>query len=443
MDDMITRDAAREISNKELIIYDGAKFYIAHHAVFKPTSKSTPCRIVFNSSARHLGYSLNEHLAKGPSLLNNLLGILLRFREGRHAFIGDISKMFHSIDIGIQDQMTHLYVWRGCNLEIEPKTYAMTSVNMGDRPSATIAQIALQKTAKLAENDYPDATPVIINNSYMDDILNSTNSETESQRLMKDIEEILNQKGFRIKEWVCSGSENSTASQCSTNQETVKSLLCIDEVGSESVLGVRWRPDSDTLFFLVKCPPAFSHTTKRAVLSVINKIYDPIGLLAPFTVKLKILMRKIWAHESKIGWDDPLPKSILDEWNRLLVEMVGINELTFQRSLTPQIELQEPKLLVFTDGSQHAFGAVVYIHWRNGEQAYTNLIASKTRMAPIKVIDIVKLELCGALLGTRLRETIEIEMRIQFTEIKHIVDSEIVHAMVKKQSYGFNTFAAN
>ena len=71
------------------------------------------------------------------------------------------------------------------------------------------------------------------------------------------------------------------------------------------------------------------------------------------------------------------------------------------------------------------------------------MIASKTRMAPLKVIDIVKLELCGAVLGTRLRATIEAEMRIKFDEVRHIVDSEIVHAMVRKQSYGFNTFAAN
>ena len=55
----------------------------------------------------------------------------------------------------------------------------------------------------------------------------------------------------------------------------------------------------------------------------------------------------------------------------------------------------------------------------------------------------MKLELCGAVLGKRLRDTIQKEMKLEFNEVIHIVDSEIVHAMIRKQSYGFNTFAAN
>ena len=94
-----------------------------------------------------MGLSLNDCLAKGPSLLNNLLGILIRFRENPFAFVGDIKKMFHSIDITQPDQMTHLFLWRNCDLQAKPSMYAMTAVNMGDRPSATIAQVALRKTA--------------------------------------------------------------------------------------------------------------------------------------------------------------------------------------------------------------------------------------------------------------------------------------------------------
>ena len=61
----------------------------------------------------------------------------------------------------------------------------------------------------------------------------------------------------------------------------------------------------------------------------------------------------------------------------------------------------------------------------------------------MKIVDIVKLELCGALLGTRLHVFLQDEMRYKFCKVHHIVDSEIVKAMVMKASYGFNTFAAN
>ena len=114
--------------------------------------------IVFNSSAKVNGVSLNYYFAKGPSLLNNILGVLLRFRKERYAFICDISKMFHSISIPIVDQMTHLFLWRDFNTDIKPKTYAITAVNMGDQPASAIAQTALRKTAE--EANIPTLKPV-------------------------------------------------------------------------------------------------------------------------------------------------------------------------------------------------------------------------------------------------------------------------------------------
>ena len=72
--------------------------------------------------------------------------------------MGDISKMFHSIETPVFDQMTHLFLWRDLEIEKEPVTYAITAVNMGDRPSATMATVALRKTAIMNETEYPEAS---------------------------------------------------------------------------------------------------------------------------------------------------------------------------------------------------------------------------------------------------------------------------------------------
>ena len=97
---------------------------------------------------------------------------------------------------------------------------------------------------------------------------------------------------------------------------------------------------------------------------------------------------------------------------------------------------------MFSDGSNSAFGTVAYARWEIADGGFKcRLIAAKDRAAPVKIEDIVKLELCGALLSVRLRETITQELTgLAFTKITHIVDSEIVHAMIHKESYGFNTF---
>ncbi|CAB4016087.1 RNA-directed DNA polymerase from transposon BS, partial [Paramuricea clavata] len=97
--DMVQRGVARKLTQVEIENYDGPVYYLSHHEVLKPESTSTPCRIVFNSSAKFQGHSLNNYWAKGPDLMNNLLGILVRFREGPVAFVGDIRKMYHAIKI--------------------------------------------------------------------------------------------------------------------------------------------------------------------------------------------------------------------------------------------------------------------------------------------------------------------------------------------------------
>ena len=91
--DMVNREVARKLSKDEIDNYKGPVHYISHHEVLKPDSKSTPVRIVFNSSAIYMGHVLIDYWAKGPDLLNNLLGVLIRFRENEVAFMGDISKM--------------------------------------------------------------------------------------------------------------------------------------------------------------------------------------------------------------------------------------------------------------------------------------------------------------------------------------------------------------
>ena len=198
------------------------KLYLFHHAVMKVDSKTTPCRIVFNSSAKYEGKSLNDYLAKEPSLLNGIFGILLRFRLKRYAFVGDIMKMFQCIDVPLRDQLTHLFLWRNFDTGRPPDTYAMTKVNMGDKPSSCIAQCALQRTAEEDSTEYPEASKIVLRNSYMDDIPASVDSETERNRIMRKIDAMLGKRGFTIKEWFRSQTSLVEDDGVSSKQRRVK-----------------------------------------------------------------------------------------------------------------------------------------------------------------------------------------------------------------------------
>ena len=97
IDDMIERGVAKKMS-KEDLDYDGPVHYISHHEVLKHDSASTPCRIVFNASANYKNNVLNEYWAKGPDLLGNLSGILVKFRENFVGYIGDVEKCIIQCD---------------------------------------------------------------------------------------------------------------------------------------------------------------------------------------------------------------------------------------------------------------------------------------------------------------------------------------------------------
>ena len=245
--DMVAREVARKLSKKELTLYKGPVHYIGHHEVLKPDSKSTSVRIVFNSSANYMGHILNEYWAKGPDLLNNLLGVLIRFRENKVAFIGDIKKMYHTVKTTELDQHTHRFLWRDIDSTREPDTYIMLRVSFGDKPSATIATVALRKTAEMSRDKYPEAADIIQRNTYVDDIIESTDDRKQAIKPTQDIESII-KEGFKVKKWMFSSDIN--------RQE--KTNIPIEEQ-TEKILGVKWSQSEDELSFEVK----FNFTTKR------------------------------------------------------------------------------------------------------------------------------------------------------------------------------------
>ena len=102
----------RKLTEKEIEEWKGPIHYVSHHAVVRPEKKTTPIRIVFNSSASFNGHTLNDYWFKGPDLLNNLFGVLIRFRENNVASCGDITKMYRMIAIPPLDQHVHRFIWR-------------------------------------------------------------------------------------------------------------------------------------------------------------------------------------------------------------------------------------------------------------------------------------------------------------------------------------------
>ena len=113
---------SQKLTDEELKNYKDPVYYIAHHEVVQPEKRSTPVRIIFNSSAQYKGWCLNDCWIKGPDLLNDMFGVILRFRGHPVVVSGDISKMCHRIGIPERDQHVHRFVWRDMDTTKPPDT---------------------------------------------------------------------------------------------------------------------------------------------------------------------------------------------------------------------------------------------------------------------------------------------------------------------------------
>ena len=441
--DMVKRGAARKLSIEEIQQYDGPKFYITHLGAPNPKSKSTPYRIVFNSSMIYKGVSLNNWLYKGPdAYMNNQLATLLRWREEVAALVGDITKMFNSVHLENQEQHCHRFLWRGLDSNSSCDTYVMTRVNMGDRPAGSISTEALYKTAERFGEDCPRAAEMIKVGSYVDDLLDSVPSKEEAISLSEGCENMLKKGGFKIKFWVKSGD------------------VVEDEDGITTILGICWKSEPDTMVFStslnfspkkhgVHVEPDLlesevpggipSNLTKRMVLSQMMRIYDPMGLVCAFTLKGKMLLRETW--EKKLGWDESLPDDLRGRWVHFMCILYDLRKLEYPRSIKPPTAEGDPMLVLLSDASDKAYGFMAFARWLCTDGTYqSRFIMAKNRIAPLVKRSTPQLELNAAVLSKRGREVIEREMRYKFSRVLHIVDSEIVLAMLHKTSTRFKLY---
>ncbi|KAK4316834.1 hypothetical protein Pmani_012035 [Petrolisthes manimaculis] len=377
------------------------------------------------------------------------------FRENPVAIIGDISKMFNSVRLSEFDSHVHRFLWRDFE-DRAPDHYALTAVPFGDICSPAIAVLAMRQTADKYKDDFPIPANIILKDSYMDDIIHSLDDAEETPETMQDVEFILKQGNFHMKEWIVSGR---------TQAEEVVDL---SGTTSEKVLGVVWNPKEDEISYKIKLnitpkqktsvPCTVTGTdgsdrelpndlTKRRVLSKISTIFDPLGLVTPVTLCGKLLLRQIILYtcdkDRKLDWDDPLPKELGENWYKFLQNITRLETLKIPRCIRTT-ELVKPTLIMFNDASTLAYSACAYARWQVGSGKYiARLLASKSRLAPIKIQTVPRLELASAVLSARLRNTIVEESNIKYDYIYHLTDSEIVLAQIMKDNLNVGTYVAN
>ncbi|GFU44824.1 pro-Pol polyprotein [Nephila pilipes] len=95
--------------------------------------------------------------------------------------------------------------------------------------------------------------------------------------------------------------------------------------------------------------------TQKIVLQSDGKIYDPVGFLSPYTIKLKFLLQELWLR--KLAWDDELPPDIYATWLQWRSELPLLSELKIPRMILDSNarDSNEVQIRTFSDASQRAY----------------------------------------------------------------------------------------
>ena len=193
---------ATKLGTRESTPTNNTTYYIPHHYVANP-NKQNKFRVVFDASAKFAGTSLNDYLLKGPNLLNSLVKILLRFRNGKYSISADIEKMFHQIFVKQNDRNYLRFLWRdNPNLVIDE--YQMNVHIFGRNDSPCIALFSLKQCAKDQQDEFSKViTESVDKDFYIDDFF-------KSGECLKDLINIatqllhflLSNKNFKLTKWI-------------------------------------------------------------------------------------------------------------------------------------------------------------------------------------------------------------------------------------------------
>ncbi|KAF8795948.1 hypothetical protein HNY73_000391 [Argiope bruennichi] len=258
----------------------------------------------------------------------------------------------------------------------------------------------------------------------VDDLFARVDTEEEAKATITKIQNLMKSGRFSLQKW--SSSHKIILKDLDKSLLATESIhsLCDEEV-KQRVLGIFWNLLTDSI--QVRIADGEIVNTKRQLLSVIAKTFDPLGLFSPSVIILKIMLQELW--KSKAAWDDPVPLTILETWTKFKQQSYNLNLISVPRFLG----VDNNSVIHYTRFLRCIYKsircAVVYLKSRQNQ---VSLVSAKTRVAPIKQLTIPRLELCGSLLFAELITAIEKALSFPIKERYLWTDSTIVLSWINR-----------
>ena len=412
---------------------DIAVCYLSHFAQYKASTGKL--RVVYDAKAKPCkgALSLNDCLEKGPDLMNALIRILLRFRKGRVAAKADIEKAFLQVGITPKDRDLLRIVWI---IDGQVFIYRFTRLPFGLNCSPFLLAAVMRHTLYNSDMD-EETRDQILSSFYVDDSVYSEGSLSKLMDKRNSSTEAFKQAGMPLREW---NSNDPTAQASFSKEENNRELP-----EEETVLGLFWDLKSDTigvnhrrvLDLMGKLP-----RTKRALWSFVHSLYDPLGLIAPYTIQAKHFTSEV--SKCVKGWDSKIPEELAQRVTAWMEDFANLVNFRLPR----YTELDNPvwkKLVGFCDASGKGIAACVYVVSHDGEKTVSHLVKANTHLPKEHLkTKIPRLELIGAvMLATLMTEVRKAYIEVPSEHIHYYTDSADVLYWIYSGASHWDSFVAN
>ena len=381
----IIEAAPKECTEKE--------FYIPHKEIIKKSAETTKLRIVYDASAKETNSqpSLNDCLNPGPFLQNQLWNILIRARFSPILLSGDLEKAFLQIIIKELERDALRFHWKAPgsgNIDI----YRFTRALFGLTCSPFLLGGVLSEHLNSWEERRPELVKEIRNGLYVDDlVMGGARVGDVAEKRVKAIE-VIEDATFKLHKWHSNVRElEEPNNQLSAAEEPRRNKIA--------------RPPMEQVGRYPQCCDQQRDVanTKRAALSQLANIYDPLGLVSPTTLLGKLLYREMC--EANFTWDGEFPEIFRQRWKEWCDRMP--KSFSVPRPLAPYIEpIESITLHAFGDASKLGVAAVVYAVVEQEQGTTQGLVCSRSRLAK-KNLTIPRQELVGGHMAVNLVSNVE------------------------------------
>ena len=200
--------------------------------------------------------------------------------------------MFYQVEVAPRDQdALRFFWWQDGNLDSAPNIYRMAVHLFGAKSSPSCTSFCLRQTANEFEKYFdPIVSNIVLNNFYVDDCLFNVDKENTAATLSQNLKKLLSKGGFKLTKWlsncpkVLENLPKKEKVQVPNNPMPTVGLC-------QRVLSLNWDVASDKFYIDVNVPDA--SLTKRGILAVTNSLYNPLGFIAPVTLKARLIYSEI------------------------------------------------------------------------------------------------------------------------------------------------------